>query len=51
MTNPSKIEAVIKMENLGDWKALEKLRGTVIYQARYVPKLTDVFHPISALAQ
>ena len=49
--DPSKIEAVLKMEEPHDKEAVESLRGTVTYLARYVPKLTDVFRPISALAQ
>ena len=39
------------MEIPGDKEAVEILRGTVTYLARHVPKLTDVFRPIAALAQ
>ena len=49
--DPSKVEAVLKMERSGDKEAVERLRCTVIYLARYVLKLTDVFRPIAALAQ
>ena len=47
----SKVKAVLKMERPGDKEAVERFRGTVTYMARYVPKLTDVFRPIAALAQ
>ena len=47
----SKVESVLKMERPGDKEAVERLRGTVTYLARYVPKLTDVFGPIASLAQ
>ena len=49
--DPSKVEAILKMERPGDKEAVERLRDTVTYLARYVPKLTDVFRPIAALAQ
>ena len=39
------------MERPSDKEAVERLRGTVTYLARYVPKLTDVFRPIAALVQ
>ena len=39
------------MERRGDKEAVERLRGTVTYLARYVPNLTYIFHPIAALAQ
>ena len=49
--DPSKVEAILKMERPGDKEAVERLRGTVNYLSRYLPKLTDVFRPIAALAQ
>ena len=49
--NPSKIEAVLEMDNPVDKEAVERLRGTITYLARFVPKLTDVFRPIALLAQ
>jgi len=48
MPDPQKIQAVIKMKKPGDQ---ERLRGTVTYFPRYVPKLTDEFRPISVFAQ
>ena len=49
--DPSKIEAVLEMDNPVDKEAVERLRGTMTYLARFVPKLTDVFRPIALLAQ
>ena len=49
--DPSKIEAVLEMDNPVDKEAVERLRGTITYLARFVPKLTDVFRPIGLLAQ
>ena len=34
-----------------DKEAVKRLRGTITYLARFVPKLTDVFRPIALLAQ
>ena len=45
--DPSKIEAVLEMDNPVDKEAVERLRGTITYLARLVPKLTDVFRPIA----
>ena len=39
------------MDNPVDKEAVERLRGTITYLARFVPKLTDVFRPIALLAQ
>ena len=39
------------MDNPVDKEAVERLRGTITYLARFVPKLTDVFRPIGLLAQ
>ena len=39
------------MDNPVDKEAVEWLRGTITYLARFVPKLTDVFRPIALLAQ
>ena len=38
--DPTKIEAIVKMEVPTDVPAVERLRGTVTYLARYVPKLS-----------
>ena len=37
--DPSKIEAVLEMDNPVDKEAVERLRGTITYLARFVPKL------------
>ena len=45
----TKIEAIVKMEATTDIAAVERLRGTVTYLARYVPKLSEVMRPITIL--
>ncbi len=47
--DPAKIEAIANMPPPTDKEGVERLRGTVNYLARFVPKLTDVFYPISQL--
>ena len=47
--DPTKIEAMVKMEAATDVAAVERLRGTVTYLARYVPKLSEVMRPITIL--
>ena len=47
--DPAKIEAIVKMEAPTDVAAVERLRGTVTYLSRYVPKLSEVMRPISVL--
>ena len=47
--DPSKVEAILKMEPPTDKGGVERLRGTVNYLSRFVPKLTDVMRPISDL--
>ena len=47
--DPAKIEAISKMEAPSDVAAVERLRGTVTYLARYVPKLSEVMRPITLL--
>ena len=49
--DPPKIEAVLEMGNPVDKEAVERLRWTISYLARFLPKLTDVFRPIALLAQ
>ena len=39
------------MDNPVDKEAVERLRGSITYMARFVPKVTDVFRPIALLAQ
>ena len=47
--DPSKIEAIVMMEPPTDNAGVERLRGTVNYPSRFVPKLSDVIRPISDL--
>ena len=47
--DPEKIEAILEMETPADVAAVERLRGTVTYLARYVPKLSEVMRPITVL--
>nr|XP_058940983.1 uncharacterized protein K02A2.6-like [Pocillopora verrucosa] len=49
--DPSKVEAILKMEPPTDKAGVERLRGTVNYLSRFVPKLTDVMRPISDLTR
>ena len=47
--DPNKVEAIVNMERPTDVEAVERLKGTVAYLARFVPKLTDVMRPITVL--
>ena len=47
--DPAKIEAIVKMKPPTDKAGVERLRGTVNYLSRFVPKLSDVIRPISDL--
>lgn len=47
--DPDKIEAVLKMSKPENREAVERLRGTVNYLSRFIPKLTEVMYPISQL--
>lgn len=49
--DPTKIDAVLKMEPPSDKAAVERLRGTANYLARFVPRLSDVMRPINALTR
>ena len=49
--DPAKIEAIVKMKPPVDKAGVERLRGTVNYLSRFVPKLSDVMHPISDLTR
>ena len=49
--DPSKIEAIVRMEPPTDKTGVERLRGTVNYLSRFVPKLSDVIRPISDLTR
>ena len=47
--DPEKIRAVLEMESPKDKAAVERLKGTVTYLARFVPNLTAVIRPIAQL--
>ena len=47
--DPIKIEAVINMKPPTDKAGVERLRGMVNYLAKFVPKLSEVLHPINML--
>ena len=49
--DPAKIEAIVKMKPPTDKAGVERLRGTVNYLSRFVPKLSDVMRPISDLTR
>ena len=49
--DPSKIEAVLKIEPPKDKAGVERLRETVNYLSKFVPKLSEVMHPISNLTR
>ena len=49
--DPSKVEAILKMEPPTDKAGVERLRGTVNYLSRFVSKLTDVMRTISDLTR
>ena len=47
--DPSKVEAVTKMEPPTDKQGVERLRGMVNHLSRYVPRLSEVIQPINVL--
>lgn len=47
--DPSKIEAILKMDPPKDKAGVERLRGTVNYLSRFLPKLSELMRPISNL--
>ena len=49
--DPSKIEAIDRMEPPTDKAGVEILRGTVNYLSRFVPKLSDVIRLMSDLTR
>lgn len=49
--DPTKIEAILKMDPPEDKAGVERLRGTVNYLSKFVPKLSDVMRPISTLTR
>ena len=49
--NPAKIEAIVNMKLPTDKAGVKRLRGTVNYLLRFVPKLSDVIRPISDMTR
>ena len=49
--DPSKIEAVVKMDAPTDKAGVERLRGTVNYLSKFVPKLSEIMRPINDLTR
>jgi hypothetical protein len=48
--DPEKVEAILEMKKPTDKDAVHRLKGTVNYLSRFVPKLSDVMRPIAQLA-
>ena len=49
--DPSKIEAILKMESPRTKEDIERLNGTVKYLAKFLPKLLQVMEPLRKLTQ
>ncbi|KAL9978632.1 hypothetical protein ACROYT_G016169 [Oculina patagonica] len=49
--DPSKVEAITKTEPPTDKAGVERLRGTVNYLSKFVPRLAEVMRPINDLAR
>lgn len=47
--DPSKIEAILKMDLPKDKASVERLRSTVNYHSRFLPKLSELMQPTSNL--
>ena len=47
--DPSKIEAILKMDPPANKTGVDQLRGMVNYMSRFLPKLADVIKPINDL--
>ena len=47
--DPDKVSAITSMPRPTDKDAVHRLRGTITYLSRFVPKLTDVIRPITQL--
>jgi hypothetical protein len=47
--DPDKVEAIVNMPAPADREGVERLRGTINYLSRFLPKLTTVFSPIAQL--
>ena len=49
--DPSKVEAILKMESPRTKEDIERLNGTVNYLAKFLPKLSQVMEPVRRLTQ
>ena len=49
--DPSKVEAILKMESPRTKEDIEKLNGTVNYLAKFLPKLSQVMEPLRKITQ
>ncbi len=47
--DPEKVRAILEMESPKDKEGVERLKGTVQYLSRFVPRLSEVIHPIKQL--
>ena len=47
--DPKKVEAIEKMPEPGDAKAVQRLLGSVNYLAKFVPHLSDILEPLRRL--
>ena len=50
-SDPSTVEAVLKMEPPTDKAEVERLQGTVKYSSKFVPKLSKIMRPINDLTR
>ena len=49
--DPSKIEAILKMERPGDVAGVRRIMGTVNYLAKFLPRLSEVSEPLRQLTK
>ena len=49
--DPDKVEAILKLETPGTKEEIERLKGTVNYLAKFLPRLSQVMEPLRRLTQ
>ena len=49
--DPSKVEAVIRMERPTDVTGVQRIMGTVGYLAKFLPRLSEVSLPLRQLTK
>ena len=49
--DPSKVEAVIRMERPTDVTGVQRIMGTVGYLAKFLPRLSEVSQPLRQLTK